>query len=411
MRCMLATPLGLTLGLLVICPQPPDHPNARPSALPPPQGNTGTLLLLVSFSGVALIGFSHYIIQVWHSHQFLNQLMSYQLLFSLYQAKQPFVIGAALALPLCFILIIRAINRQTSYWWILASLLSIALGLFAVYFSNTKNGIAIFALSLAVFAVNLVIKIRWRLRSVLMAVLVSGVIATLFYVGIEKHLERNNAWATLIADFKIGVDIDHQNYWINIAANPIPVNQYGTPVDAGNYVRTAWFRVGLHLLKENPMGYGLLHHSFGYLSMMKYPDFPKSITRNRGATHSGWMDFALGMGIPGLLLVLVPLFVAWYRSLFQEGLWFSYASWTIPIMSFAYLTTEAAGMHYTEMLFFMTAFFCGITLRFPRPHRQSEDSAAHPWVIDELSSFSAELDFAALSLVPPVRNTILNKFF
>ena len=86
----------------------------------------------------------------------------------------------------------------------------------------------------------------------------------------------------------------------------------------------------------------------------------------RGATHSGWLDFALGLGIPGLLLVLIPLAAAWYRSLFKEGLWFSYASWTIPVMTFAYLIAEVSEAHFIEMLFFMTAFFCGITLRYPK---------------------------------------------
>jgi hypothetical protein len=35
-------------------------------------------------------------------------------------------------------------------------------------------------------------------------------------------------------------------------------------------------------------------------------------------------------------------------------------------MSLAYLTTEVAGEHFTEVLFFMTAFFCGLTLNDQR---------------------------------------------
>ena len=111
------------------------------------------------------------------------------------------------------------------------------------------------------------------------------------------------------------------------------------------------------------MGYGLLHHSFGVLALEKWPDFYKPNGKLKGATHSGWLDFALGLGIPGLLLVLIPLGVSWYRSLHQQGLWFSYAAWTIPIMFLAFLTTEVAGEHFTEVLFFMTAFFCGLTLK------------------------------------------------
>jgi hypothetical protein len=372
MRCLLATPLGLSLGLLLAHPQPLAHLNAQTKTLALSATNTSTLLLLISFSGVTLISFSHYIIQVWHSHQLLDQEMIYQLLLSLYgQAKQPFVVGTTLALPLCLILIIRAINQQISKWWILASVLSITLGLFALYFSNTKNGIAIFALSLAVFAVNLALKIHWRLRNFLKAALISVVIISPSYVVIEKHLERNSAWANLVANFYVGIDIDHHNEWKDSKLYPNYLkNQYGSSVNFSTYERTAWFRVGLRLLQENPLGYGLLNQSFGSLAAIKYSDFSKPVGTTRGATHSGWLDFALGMGTPGLLLVLVPLFAAWYRSLYQNGLWFSYASWTIPILSFAYLTTEVSVSHYIELLFFMTAFFCGLTLRFPKPkHR------------------------------------------
>ena len=367
MRCLFTTPLGLSLGMLLNYPQPLDHLNARTRALALPAGNTGTLLLLIGFSGVALIGYSRYVLEAWHTHQMIN----YEILYSLYKAKQPFVVGTALALPLSFILIIRAINRQMSKWWIVASLLIIALSLFVAYFANTKNGIAIFTLSLAVFAFNLALKIQWRLRSFCIAVLVSVGIGSISYVGIEKHLERNNAWANLVANFYVGIDVDHHNRWKDSNLYPEnPINQYGSTVDMSTYERTAWFSVGLRLLQESPMGYGLLHHSFGSLAAIKYPDFSKPVGITRGATHSGWLDFTLGMGIPGLLLVLAPLFAAWYRSLYQNGLWFSYASWTIPIMSFTYLTTEVAVSHYIELLFFMTAFFCGITLRFPKPNHR-----------------------------------------
>jgi O-antigen ligase len=169
------------------------------------------------------------------------------------------------------------------------------------------------------------------------------------------------------ADFKVGVDIDRQDYWKNGAIYQIPLNQYGTPVNVSTYERTAWFRVGLHLLKENSLGYGLVHHSFDALAQMNYPDFHEPIGNTRGATHSGWIDFALGLGIPGLLLVLVPLFAAWYRSLQQEGLWFSYAAWTIPIMTFGYIANEVAESHYIKMPFFMISFFAGSPCNIRRP--------------------------------------------
>ena len=350
MRCLLATPMGLGLGLLI----------SNPISSGKNKKNVFILLILIGFSGTAMIGFGRYCYVYLQNHVLIN----YDTLFAFYKAKPPFVISAALALPLCFILIIRGINKQISRWWIAPSLLLISLSLFVAYFSNTKNGIAIFCICLTVFAINLGFKIHWTWDKLCIATIVVAIISSFSFVGVEKHLERNNAWPSLIANFKIGLDVDHQNYWKNRNVYPQPTNEYGSAVDVSTYERTAWFTSGIRLLKENPMGYGLLHHSFGSLALAKWPDFYKPVGNLRGATHSGWLDFALGVGVPGLLLVLIPLFVAWYRSLYQDGIWFSYTAWTVPVLSFAYLTTEANGAHFTELLFFMVAFFCGTTMNY-----------------------------------------------
>jgi hypothetical protein len=267
---------------------------------------------------------------------------------------------------MCFILIIRALNRQIKRWWVLAALVGIGLCLFSAYFSNTKNGIAIFVIALVIFLVHIAFSIRWNTSSAVIAGLTLTVILSISLPGIQKHIERNSAWPNLIADARVGLDIDHHNYWKNRDIYPFPINALGGRVDISTYERTAWFSAGARLLVENPMGFGLSHHSFGWLALNKWPDFYQPNVNLRGKTHSGWMDMALAFGIPGILLIWLPLFCAWYRSLHQEGLWFSYASWTIPIMMFAYLTTEVNGEHFTELLFFMTAFFCGLTLQYPK---------------------------------------------
>ena len=351
MRCLLAASIGLSLGIILTDP-------ANTFIV---QSKITTLLILVGLSGTCLIGFSSYVYVALKTHQLIN----YEVLYAFYKAKPPFVIGAALALPLCFILIIRGINKQTSRWWILPSLFVICLSLFVSYFSNTKNGIAIFSIGLVTFIINLAFKVHWSWRKLLLAIIICLIVFSVSFIGIEKHIQKNEAWSSLIANYQVGLDIDHQNHWKDRNTYPAPLNEFGKIVDISTYERTAWFIAGSRLLAENPMGYGLLHHSFGSLALAKWPDFYKPNGNLKGATHSGWLDFALGLGIPGLLLVLIPLAVSWYRSLFREGIWFSYAAWTIPFLSFAYLTTEVAGEHFTELLFFMTAFFCGITLKYP----------------------------------------------
>jgi hypothetical protein len=358
-RSLMATILGLGCGLALANSQNSDQGDLSPKGLL--MSRWALILIFLGLAGTCIISLGHYLYVAIHTHQWIN----FDVLFPLYKAKPPFVIATALFMPLCFILINRSINHQASKWWLSSCILGISLSIFSCLLSNTKNGIAIFALGLIFFVINLLASIRWNFSRLLISLLAVFFIGAASYVGITKHLERNPAWLQLIANAKVGIDIDHQNYWKNRNVHPQPINEYGTGVDVSTYERTAWFTAGARLLRENPQGFGLMHHSFGWLALAKWPDFYQPIGNLRGATHSGWMDMALGIGIPGILLIWIPLFVAWYRSLFQDGIWFSYTTWTIPILWFAYLTTEVAGAHFTELLFFLVPFFCGITLQYP----------------------------------------------
>ncbi len=357
LRTLLIAPLGLALGL--------EYSKRIAGASAKTclgHGGWPLIILFTGLSGLSLISAGRYFYEVY---QTLNPIHM-GLLYSFYKAKQPFVIANVLLLPLCFILILRALNTQERKVWIAPATIGILLSIFSSYFSNTKNGIAIFAIVLIVFLWNLLLKTKPSIRNFFAGIGILVILGGTSYLGISKHLEHNPQWLSMIADAKIGIDIDHQNRWKNSGA--YPHNGLGKVVDISTYERSAWFVAGSRLLAENPLGYGLLNHSFGALASAKWPDYKVASEKFRGATHSGWLDFALGLGIPGLLLVLIPLWASWYRALYQDGLWYSYASWTIPIMSFAYLTTEVAVSHFIEMLFFMTAFFCGLTLRHPVKH-------------------------------------------
>ena len=358
MRVALATPLGLALGLALTQEQYKSGTIAHQKSL---FEKYSMLIIFIGLLGTFLIFFVRYVYQV-HMTGLWVHFPFYEIP---YKAKPPFVIGSALLLPLCFIMIKRSLNSSANKYWIFLALFGVAAVLFGDYFANTKNGIFIFGVCTILFLVNHVFTLQWNLKRFFGSLSIIVSISLLGAYGISKHLEQNTAWLQLISDINSAKDIEHQQWWKDSSKCCVPLNSMGTPVNISTYQRAAWFVAGTNLLTENPLGYGLVHHSFGSLALQKWPDFQKPIGNMRGATHSAWLDFALGLGIPGLLLVLIPLWVSWYRSLFQDGLWYSYASWTIPIMSFAYLTTEANEKHFIELLFFMTAFFCGLTLCVP----------------------------------------------
>jgi len=360
MRALLGIPTGLSLGLLLSKAQTQSSIAELNNKLI--NGNGAAQLLFLGFAGTFVIFVGRYLYEVHVTREWLHLNFSWMP----YKGKPPFVIASALLLPLCFIVISRALDSLMNKWWILLALLGIFLALFGDYFANTKNGMAIFVLCLALLIAHYLITLNWTAKRFFLGIPILILVLSFSYYGISKHIQQNSAWPKLMADVTVAVDIDHQQWWKDDKVCCAPINALSTPVDVSTYQRAAWFVAGARLLAENPQGYGLIHHSFGSLAAAKWPDFSKPLGNMRGATHSAWMDFALAMGVPGLLLVLVPLWVSWYRSLFRNGLWFSYASWAIPVLTFAYLITEANEAHFIELLFFMTAFFCGLTMTKPQ---------------------------------------------
>lgn len=357
-RSLIASLIGLSIGFLLQDDKSPPDPQRTPKYVFIERRN---LILFLGLSAPTWIIFGSYLNVMLHSGQGM-QFDIFQFLYGLYRTKPAYVVFVSLILPLCFILLMRALDQQESGWWIPLSLITITFTPFGGFFIGSKNAMVIFGLCCLIFIINVVFsciripKTSWGFLIVLL------IITCLGLYGANKHLERTNSWMSMAENMKIAIDIDHHDFWKNREVFPRPINSSGQPVDISTYERTAWFTAGARLLKENPIGYGLTHHSFGSLALAKWPDFYKPFGNLRGATHSGWLDLALGVGIPGVALIWICLIAIWLRSFKNEGLWFSYTAWTIPLIFFTYLIAEVSEGHFLEMLFFMTALFCGLNL-------------------------------------------------
>lgn len=347
LRTFLASLMGLGLGYLLserFPQQPGDSASRR------------TLWLILGLSGTVVIYNIRYLYEVYTTGQWIHK----NFFMAPYLGKTALVIFGSLFLPVLFIKVLHAARGHARLIWLAWSLAGIMLTLSGYYFSNTKNGFAIFTLLLLLFVCKLLYRQQQPAPSaknyftVTVCLLLAG-------FTIKQHLESNPAWSNLVADFKISVQIDRSTNWKD-RISPLPINQNGHTVDGSTYERVSWGRAGLELLSEHPLGYGLINHSFGALAKLKWPDYVRAADASPGATHSGWLDFGLGMGLPGLLLVWMSLLVSYVRSRRTHGFWAEYATWAIPTIAFTYLTTEVCTDHFVELLFFMCAWFCGLTL-------------------------------------------------
>jgi hypothetical protein len=374
LRSLGVLPLGLGLG---ICLSTENSRDGRQSL----QQERISLLLFLGFASTPVIFMAGYIYKCYEAKQWIP--MEAIAWWSIpYLQKPPFVVATALLLPICCVLISGVLRGRRRLWWAMLSIVAIGLCVASNYLTNTKNGMAMVAITICLFGIYSIwhIALTWAKQSIikgLLSILMAIFILTGVGWGIKLHIDKNPAWSQLIPNAKIGIDIDHQKYWRNRNVySAVPTNELDTPVDVSTYERTAWFTAGLRLLAERPQGYGLVHHSFGWMALERWPDFYPPIGTLRGMTHSGWMDLTLGIGIPGLLLILIPLGATWYRSLGKDNLWASYASWAIPIFTLTYLTTEVTGAHhFIELMMFMVAFFVGLTIT-SAPSHSHQDSLA-----------------------------------
>jgi len=166
----------------------------------------------------------------------------------------------------------------------------------------TRNALPILMLLGAVAAVAFVATRPRQTR--LRAIALVGVAALLLASGIAINVKSDERWARFASSVSIGLDIEHQKAWLAQEQTPLPLNAQGLPVDDSAYMRTAWMKGLLTEIARHPLGVGYDRNAFGNALRA---DYGKWVTTGHG--HAGMLDFTVGVGIPGGLLLLA-FFVA-----------------------------------------------------------------------------------------------------
>jgi len=166
----------------------------------------------------------------------------------------------------------------------------------------TRNALPILMLLGAVAAAAFVATRPRQTR--LRAIALVGVAALLLASGVAINVKSDERWARFASSVAIGLDIEHQKAWLAQEQTPLPLNAQGLPVDDSAYMRTAWMKGLLTEIARHPLGVGYDRNAFGNALRA---DYGKWVTTGHG--HAGMLDFTVGVGIPGGLLLLA-FFVA-----------------------------------------------------------------------------------------------------
>jgi len=251
------------------------------------------------------------------------------------------------------ILLMRGRIDKSKMIQILLWLMGLALVLISALVSSTKNGIAI-ALALCVFLAVVVV-----INSILHrggSKMLSGAILVVMVVlsaGIwEGHKSlAARGWDTVFQDAALGLDIDTNKQWQKREGSvPAPLNSRGVEAALNTYSRFAYAAVGIRLISQYPLGYGSINRSFN--GLQEQAQIPHE---HVGQVHSGWIDFGLAFGIPGLVLIFTSMFSIIYFGLKSKSS--VVLPWVIVCLAFIPfgLIAEITWKQYFEAtLFFMT---------------------------------------------------------
>jgi hypothetical protein len=199
---------------------------------------------------------------------------------------------------------------------------------------------------------------KWKLfKSLRVIALVLLTTMTIALVSIEQ----NPSWQNFFSDFKIAIKVDQHSSWYD-GTGLLPVNENGESVAGTNYDRISWGVVGLKLISENLLGYGLIDRSFRYLTQKILPE------SSLAQSHSGWIDFTLGVGVPGALLVILTFLFGLKacRNIHEP---YKSIIWSVVIsVMLLFITTEVSQNIYVAGLFLIM----GATIGFGIDKKRSD---------------------------------------
>jgi hypothetical protein len=229
------------------------------------------------------------------------------------------------------------------------SLTMVILSFFSFYKINGKNGMMYGAIAIVFFLGSISVhSVKLTLKQLCILALPFLIMGVLFV----QHVQENPTWKYLTQDLSMGWQTEHYDNWkVRNGQNGVLQNPSGVNVSLSTYERAAWFKEGLKLIPDHPLGYRLIQDSFKYLAKDKWPE------SELFHTHSGWLDLTLGFGIPGFIFIFGAMLIAFLQCTKSQNYYAKSGTWVLPFMALAFLTSELCEKGSFELLIFVITFY------------------------------------------------------
>jgi len=283
---------------------------------------------------------------------------------AVYVAKTAYV---AFCLPVFSVALGSLLRNIAAHRWSsisnLVYLITLPIVVSVFYFENIKNGVAYGVLLIFIFLIGLIASIfkgQWLIKSILFCAVIG---TSLIFLNL--HLQKNESWKSFGADAKVAWNTGQYQQWKYNGEKGYPINETGAAVSGTNYERIAWAKEGVKLIIQNPMGYGLVERSFSHLAKLRWPD------SKLHQSHSGWIDLTLGIGVPGVALLL-GCFLILIKQLgekitnFEPSHWAISCRWALLSLLLMWCTTEISQKAYLENLIFWISLAAGVDIGLAR---------------------------------------------
>lgn len=244
--------------------------------------------------------------------------------------------------------------------------LAITTAILSSLVANTKNGVAV-ALGLCVLlCITLVSRACLSTGGAKTRIFIPVAFVCLLLLASWKvHVQfAAQGWSTLLEDVQISSQIDKHNFWRfdardygKLAGQSFPTNSRGLPVAGNTYERVAWATQGLILITQYPMGYGSINRSF--MGMLDHARIEQDLHTQ---SHSGWIDFGLAFGVPGLCILLALFSSIIYKGLSNSDQFGLMGAWLIIGFIPFGVIAEINYKHNFEILLFFIAFAAASTI-------------------------------------------------
>lgn len=225
---------------------------------------------------------------------------------------------------------------------------ALVIGLLADAATRVRNGTLVSTVLL--LAATLALSRRQPRVLLLLAVVALG--------GASLALDKR--WSGLGESLAVGWNSD-SSYWRTWDPAMRPATPSGGRLEESAYARAAWAHQAVQAIAEHPLGLGFGRDAFGRAIEMLYG------YKGMVSSHSGWLDFALAAGLPGLGLLLLTAALAirgGWRQFRERG---DAAGLMFAFLVGGYLLRCLLDGHMSGWRLGLFAFLCGVLIAAMKP--------------------------------------------